>query len=75
MEQGTIEKGPVRIGRNSWIGIRCSILSGVTIGEHSVIGAGSIVTHDVPPFSIAAGVPARVIKKYNFETQKWENVD
>lgn len=55
-------KGPVHICRNVWLGERVCVLPGVTIGEGSVIGAGSIVTHDIPPFSIAAGAPARVIK-------------
>ena len=50
------------------------ILPGVTIGEGSIIGALSVVTKDIPPFSIAVGSPAKVIKIYNFETEKWENV-
>jgi len=53
----------VHIGSDCWIGGRCIILPGVTIGDGSVIGAGSIVTKDVPEYSIAVGVPARVIRK------------
>jgi acetyltransferase-like isoleucine patch superfamily enzyme len=52
----------VRIGDKAWIGLRTTILKGVTIGEGSVIGAGSVVTDDVPPWTVAAGCPARVIK-------------
>jgi acetyltransferase-like isoleucine patch superfamily enzyme len=54
-----------------WIGANCVITAGVTIGKHTVIGAGSVVTKDIPQFSVAVGNPARVIKKYNFETNSW----
>jgi maltose O-acetyltransferase len=53
---------PVVIGNNVWIGSRVMVLKGVTIGENSVIGAMSLVTKEVPPNSIAAGVPARVVR-------------
>lgn len=53
---------PVHIGRNVLVGTRCIILKGVTIGADSVIGAGSVVTHDIPAGVIAAGNPCRVIK-------------
>lgn len=56
-------KGPVIIGNNVWIGDNVLILSGVTVGDGAVLGAGSIVTRDIPPYSIAVGNPARVIKK------------
>ena len=54
--------------------MRCSILSGVSIGEHCVIGAGSIVTKDIPSYSIAVGAPAKVIKKYDFQKGLWVGV-
>lgn len=63
---------PVRIGDGCWIGERASVLSGVTVGEHSIVAAGAVVTHDVPPYSIVAGVPAKVIKQWNSETKRWE---
>jgi acetyltransferase-like isoleucine patch superfamily enzyme len=65
---------PVTIENNVWIGESVCILPGVRIGEGSIIGAMSVVTKNVPPFSIAAGNPARIIKKYNFDTKKWETV-
>gem|GEM_PF-853047 len=73
--QGIYEKGPVKIGRGSWLGFRCNILSGVTIGEHCIIAAGSVVTKDVPNYSVVAGVPARVIKQYDFTLNEWTSVN
>ena len=61
---GTLCK-PVTIEDHVWIGARAIILSGVTIGEGAVIGAGAVVTKDIPPYSIAVGNPARVIKARN----------
>lgn len=63
---------PIIVGEGTWIGEKVSILSGVSIGKKCVIGAGSIVTKDIPDFSIAVGSPAKVIKKYNFNTHEWE---
>lgn len=57
------EARPVRIGRNVWIGFDACILPGVTIGEGSVVGARSVVVADVPPFTLVAGNPARVIRR------------
>ena len=56
-------KGPVIIGDNVWIGNNVSILANVEIGEGAIIGANSVVTRNIPPYTIAAGVPAQVIKK------------
>ena len=61
-EQGVSTK-PVTIGNDIWIGANAVILPGVTIGEHSVVAAGAVVTKDVPPHSLVAGVPAKIIKQ------------
>lgn len=60
-EQGVATK-PVIIEDDVWIGTNAVILSGVTVGHHSVVAAGAVVTKDVPPYSVAAGIPATVIK-------------
>ncbi|KIO78776.1 acetyltransferase [Pedobacter lusitanus] len=72
-EQKTVTKD-ITIKDNVWIGANCVITAGVTIGRHAVIGAGSVVTKDVPDYSVAVGNPARVIKLYNFENKQWESV-
>lgn len=65
---------PVVIENNVWIGEFVSILPGVTIGEGSIIGTMSVVNNNIPPYCIAVGSPAQVIKKYNFKSQEWEKV-
>ena len=64
----------ITVEDDCWIGANAVITAGVTIGKHSVIAAGAIVTKNIPPFSIAVGNPARVIKQYNFETKQWAKV-
>lgn len=59
---GVVEMAEVRIGNKAWIGFGSTLLPGVVIGEGAVIGAGSVVTRDVPPWTVAAGNPARVIR-------------
>lgn len=58
-----IASDPVNIGANVWIGRGATILAGVTIGNHAVIGAGAVVTKNIPEAVVAAGVPAKVIRK------------
>lgn len=53
---------PTKIGADVWIGANCVVMCGVTIGEGSIVGSGSVVTKDVAPFTVVGGVPARVIK-------------
>jgi acetyltransferase-like isoleucine patch superfamily enzyme len=65
--QGFSTKGPTRIGDNVWCGANVVVTSGVTIGRRSVIGANSVVTDDVPDFSIAAGAPAKVLRTIEYE--------
>jgi acetyltransferase-like isoleucine patch superfamily enzyme len=64
--QGFTSKGPTRIGDNVWCGAHVVITGGRTVGERSVIGANSVVTEDIPAFSIAGGVPAKVLKKIEY---------
>lgn len=64
----------VIIGDGVWIGNNTVILGGVTIGKKAVIAAGAVVTKNVPEYTIVAGNPARVIKKYNLSTGKWERM-
>lgn len=54
--------GPIKIGNNVFIGVNSIIMPGITIGDNCVVGCGSVVTKDVPPNSVAAGIPAKVIK-------------
>ena len=56
-------KGRITIKDNVWIGDNAAILSGVTIGEGAIVGANSVVTKDVPPYTVVGGVPAQVIKQ------------
>lgn len=64
----------IAIDDNVWIGANSVITIGVHIGKHSVIGAGSVVTKDIPPYSIAVGNPAKVIKQYNATSGLWEKI-
>ena len=64
--QGFDTKGPTRIGENTWCGANVVVTSGVTVGERCVIGANSVVTRDIPPRSIAAGVPAEVLREVQY---------
>jgi acetyltransferase-like isoleucine patch superfamily enzyme len=64
--QGFTTKGPTRVGDNVWCGVNVVITSGVEVGERTVIGSNSVVTSDIPPFSIAAGAPARVLRTIEY---------
>lgn len=63
MQQGSTDKKAVKIGNDVWIGRRAIIMPGVSVGDGCVIGAGAVVTHDVPAFTVVGGVPAKVIKE------------
>lgn len=63
IDQQGVTTAAVTIGNDCWIGANAVILPGVTIGEHSVVAAGAVVTKDVPSHSLVAGVPARIIKQ------------
>ena len=65
---------PIVIEDDCWIDSYSVITSGVTIGNHSVVAGGSVVTKSIPPYSVAAGNPAKVIKQYDFTKQEWVRV-
>lgn len=62
--------GKVTIKKNAWIGMNVTICPGVTIGKYAVVGAGAVVTHDIPDYAVAVGVPAKVIKMQDPSEQK-----
>nr|WP_255325834.1 MULTISPECIES: DapH/DapD/GlmU-related protein [Veillonella] len=62
--------GKVTIGKNAWIGMNVTICPGVTIGDYAVVGAGAVVTKDVPDYAVVAGVPAKIIKYQDEKNQK-----
>jgi len=72
--QQALDIRPTVIEDEAHIGANSVVLAGVTIGKRCQVGAGSVVTRDIPPFSVAVGNPAKVIKQFNHETQKWEKV-
>lgn len=69
--QQKVSVHPILVSDNVWIGANSVITAGVTIGKHAVIGAGSVVTKNIPAYSVAVGNPARVIKQYDFKTNHW----
>ena len=71
---GATDSNKIEIGLNCWLGYNVSIIGSVKIGHGSIIGANSVVLKDVPPFSIAVGNPAKVIKVFNFNLNVWEKI-
>lgn len=69
-----VTTGKITIEDDCWIAANVVITAGVTIGKHSVVAGGSVVTKDIPPYSVAAGNPAKVIKRYNAASGEWERV-
>jgi lipopolysaccharide O-acetyltransferase len=65
---------PVDVGDCAWLGERSIVLKGVRIGRHSIVGAGSVVTRDVPDYSIVVGSPARVIKSFRSDVMQWHSL-
>jgi acetyltransferase-like isoleucine patch superfamily enzyme len=63
------------IGDYSFVGIGAKVMAGVKIGKQCIIGANSVVTKDIPDYSVVVGIPARIIKRYNFDTKAWEKTN
>lgn len=75
MSQGYYSNGEVVIGEGSWLGIHAVVLGPVRIGKHCVIGANTVVTHDIPDYSVVIGNPARIVKRYDLHIEQWIKVD
>ena len=63
---------PIVIGNHAWIGVRATLLAGITIGEGAVVMAGAVVTRDVPPYAVVGGVPARVVSQRKLQNASYE---
>lgn len=72
--QPVLQNGTVEIGEGSWLGENVCVL-GAKIGKHCVVGANSVVTKDIPDYCVAVGAPARVIKKFDFNENKWKKTN
>jgi acetyltransferase-like isoleucine patch superfamily enzyme len=75
LQEQDVEVGSVHIGAGSWLAYNVCVLPNVKIGEHCLIGALSVVNKDIPPYSVAVGSPAKVIKQYDFDRKEWVKVN
>jgi acetyltransferase-like isoleucine patch superfamily enzyme len=73
MNQEVISLNEIKIGDHSWLGENVVII-GASVGKHCIIGSNSVVTNDIPDYSVAVGAPARVIKRYDFDNKKWVKI-
>lgn len=71
-DQWSLSAQPVSIGNRVWIGEGVAVLPGATIGDGCIIGAHAVVKGNIPAYSMAVGAPAKVVKKYNFDSASWE---
>jgi acetyltransferase-like isoleucine patch superfamily enzyme len=74
LDQELIVKETI-IGKNTFLGTGAKIMAGITVGEHVIVGANAVVTRNIPDYSVAVGIPAMVIKIYNFKTNRWEQTN
>jgi acetyltransferase-like isoleucine patch superfamily enzyme len=71
LQEQDLEVGFVHVGEGSWLGYNVCVLPNVTIGKHCIIGALSVVKKDIPPYSMAVGSPARIVKRFDFNRKEW----
>lgn len=69
-----LEAEPVHIGKGCWLAEKVSIMPGVNLGERCIVAAGAVVTKSFPAYSMVGGVPARLLKRYNFDKHLWESI-
>ncbi len=74
MQQPLVHGGDITIGKNCFLGFRTAIMPDVTLGDHCIVAMGAVVTKSFPPYSMLAGVPAVLIKRYSFEEKQWIRV-
>ena len=75
INSGTTDTDSINVGVNCWIGVGAIIIGDITIGHGSIIGAGTVLLHSLPPFSIAVGSPARIVKRFSFLSNTWITAD
>jgi acetyltransferase-like isoleucine patch superfamily enzyme len=75
LHQPLSSKGPITIGEGCFIGYRAAILPGVTLGDHCVVGANAVVIRSFPAYSMLAGNPAQLIKRYSADEKRWVSTD
>jgi acetyltransferase-like isoleucine patch superfamily enzyme len=74
IQKQNVSTAPIVINDECWIGANVVVTAGVEIGKHCVVAAGSVVTKDIPPYSVVVGNPARIIKRFDFERDQWIRV-
>ncbi len=74
MRQALVHCGDIYIGNHCFLGLRSAIMGGVTLGEHCIVGINSVVTRSFPAYSMVAGAPARLVKRFDSELRQWVGV-
>ena len=74
IKQPIVQRNEVEIGEGSWLGENVCVI-GASIGKHCIVGANSVVTKDIPDYCVIVGAPAKIVKRYCFEEQKWKKTD